>query len=203
MGDVVSSSKYEARKLGKDFNTTVNYVNEEFKEYIVSPLTITLGDEFQSVVNSIKDGIKTIFELEERILREQHTFKLHYVLYEGDINTKINTEIAYGMMGPGLTEARKMLNSKSRARKRFQFHLEDELQTKQITRIFEVLDSIILGWKRTDFSLILSMINNENNQQVGDQFGKTRSQIWKRRNTLMIKEYNLLKALVLDYLGEN
>lgn len=38
--------------------------------------------------------------------QKRYHFKLHYVGHYGEIQTPINREIAYEMMGPGLTQAR-------------------------------------------------------------------------------------------------
>lgn len=132
-------------------------------------------------------------------MRQSLDFKLHYVIHYGEIETEINPDIAYEMMGPGLTTARELLSTKKRERKRFQFLLWDETQSLQLNRLFEVLDSIILSWKKEDFQLILDMIHNENNAEVGEKHGKNRDQIWKRRKTLMIKEYNLMKESILTF----
>lgn len=42
--------------------------------------------------------------------------------------------------------------------------------------------------------------NNDNNEEVGKLHGKNRAQILKRRKTLMITEYNLLKDFIQTYI---
>lgn len=200
MGDVVNSSDYDGEVLSKGLKELVESTNKKFSKDILSPLTITLGDEFQGVLNSVSTGIDLLFHLEEELLKAEPDFKLHYVLLLGEIETEINPEIAYEMMGKGLTEARKMLSSKKRNRKRFRFKLQNKEQTEQLSRIFEVLDTIILNWKKEDYPLILDMINNDNNSEVGELHDKNRDQIWKRRKTLMINEYNLLKDFIKIYI---
>lgn len=74
--------------------------------------------------------MNTLFVYEEECLKQEYDFKLHYALSYGDIDTEINPDIAYEMMGPGLTKARKLLYNKSRSRKRFEFDLENELRSK-------------------------------------------------------------------------
>lgn len=199
MGDVVSSSELNAKTVRKGLKTLVEACNSTMKDQILSPFTITLGDEFQGISASLRSGIETLFYFEEESLRQEIDFKLHYVLHYGKIDTEINTKIAYEMMGPGLTKAREILSSKKRDRLRFEFDLSKKKETEQISRLFEVLDAIILSWKKEDYRLILDMIENENNQEVGDKHEKTRAQIWKRRKTLMINEYNQLKSFVLTY----
>ncbi|HBZ37784.1 MAG TPA: hypothetical protein DEO59_04650 [Balneola sp.] len=200
MGDVVNSSDYDGEVLSKGLKELVESTNKKFSKDILSPLTITLGDEFQGVLNSVSTGIDLLFHLEEELLITEPDFKLHYVLLLGEIETEINPDIAYEMMGKGLTEARKMLSSKKRNRKRFRFKLQNKEQTEQLSKIFEVLDTIILNWKKEDYPLILDMINNDNNSEVGDLHDKNRDQIWKRRKTLMINEYNLLKDFIKTYI---
>jgi len=105
-------------------------------------------------------------------------------------------------MGPGLTRTRELLTNKKRGRKRFEFDLYDETETLQFSRLFEVLDVFILSWKKEDYPLILDMIQNDNNAEVGEMYEKNRDQIWKRRRTLMINEYNQLKDFILTYIQQ-
>ncbi|XWN38186.1 MAG: SatD family protein [Balneola sp.] len=200
MGDVVNSSDYDGEVLSKGLKELVESTNKKFGKAILSPLTITLGDEFQGILSSVPTGIDLLFHLEEELLITEPDFKLHYVLLLGEIETEINPDIAYEMMGEGLTEARKLLSTKKRNRKRFRFKLKNKEQTEQLTKIFEVLDTIILNWKKEDYPLILDMINNDNNSEVGELHDKNRDQIWKRRKTLMINEYNLLKDFIKTYI---
>ncbi|MFY0683583.1 MAG: hypothetical protein JXR20_03460 [Balneola sp.] len=200
MGDVVSSSSYEGEILSKELNELVTETNSSFKKNILSPLTITLGDEFQGVLKTTASGVNLLFHMEEAILEKELDFKLHYVLLLGEIETEINPKIAYEMLGKGLTEARKLLSSKKRNRKRFKFKLRDKEQSDQLTKLFEVLDALILNWKKEDYPLILDMISNDNNEEVGELHGKNRAQIWKRRKTLMINEYNLMKDFIQTYI---
>lgn len=199
MGDVISSRNYEAAALHEQLSSMVEHVNSEYSGDHLSPYTITLGDEFQGISRTMGTAAETLFRFEEYRLEKQLTFKLHYVLCYGRIDTEINPEIAYEMMGPGLTAARELLGSKKRDRKRFQFRGRTETESVQLERLFIVINSIISSWKEEDFPLILDMIREENNAEVGKRHDKNRDQIWKRRKTLMINEYNALKEFVITY----
>jgi hypothetical protein len=196
MGDVIRSSDYRPEKLGKSLKELVQSANKYLREKTLSPYTVTLGDEFQGVTKSLNSGIETLFYFEEERLAKKLKFKLHYVLHFGKIETEINEEISYGMLGEGLTEAREKLTAKKRGRNRFNISLDDKELSQQLNRLFEVFDSITQKWKHGDFGLILDMIRNENDQEVGEKYGKDRSQIYRRRKTLMIHEYNLLKESI-------
>lgn len=201
MGDVNDSTHKNKPELATQLSALVKTINAKFKDGILSPLTITLGDEFQGIIQSTESGIKTILDFEEERLKQQLDFNLHFVLLKGKIETEINPDIAYGMMGSGLTDARKILTSKKRSRKRFRFEI-DKIRYPNLEDLFEVLDGIIGNWKLEDFPLVYDMIQNPNDAEVGKKYQKDRSLIWRRRKTLMIKEYTLLKRFILNYVIE-
>lgn len=192
MGDVEGSSELDSNFVKQSLNHLVEEINKEYGTSILSPLTITLGDEFQGIAVSNTSALEVIFGLETFIMKQALPFRLHYVLYEGEIDTEINTETAYGMLGSGLTNARGLLTSKKRDRKRFQIHLQDSFTGTQVEKLMEVASDISESWKVEDFALILEMLEYQHNQTVADTQQKTRTQIWKRRKTLQIEAYRNL-----------
>lgn len=198
MADVVQSHSLDARQLQADFKHLVAHCNETLKPQILSPYTITLGDEFQGVAKSLTGIIESIFWLEENVIRNGYAFKLRYIAHYGEIQTKLNRKIAYEMLGPGLTFARSMLADKRRDRPRFLFVVQNEFLSNNLTRSGKILESMTDRWKAIDYRLISDMISNQNNQEVGNNRNKNRSQIWKRRKQLFIEEYQLLKGVMTD-----
>lgn len=78
---------------------------------ILSPLTVSLGDEFQGVIKDMTSCFRIVFSLEEFIVEHSLSLKLRYVVNFGDIDTQISDRVAYGMLGKGLSDARELLNS--------------------------------------------------------------------------------------------
>src|SRR5262245_51459767 len=105
MADIVKSSRQEARTLMKEFKSIVAETNKRYHKGILSPLTITLGDEFQGVVKGLAAALEIIMDLEYQTLTTKQAFRFRYVVLEGEIQTPINHQTAHGMLGPGLTEA--------------------------------------------------------------------------------------------------
>ncbi len=202
MGDVINSSNKDQPKLANELSELVASINQKYETETLSPYTITLGDEFQGVTQSISAGIHTILDFEEECIKRELNFKLHYVFLKGFIETEINPEIAYGMMGEGLTKARNILTEKKRGRKRFRLELGQET-LNNLEDLFEVMDGITSQWKLTDYPLIYDMIQSQSDAEVGEKHQKDRSLIWRRRKTLMIKEYTLLKSFIKKYVGSN
>ncbi len=198
MGDIAKSREKDANTLRVDFRDLIDSCNRELKDKILSPYTITLGDEFQGVAQSASGAIDAIFFLEEASLLHALDFNIRYVTVEGEIDTPLNKTIAYGMMGKGIVSAREKLSDKGRGKPRFQCSFKDSRKSQELNKLFLVLDGITSTWKPKDGALIVSMINNGNNEAVGDKFKKTRSQIWKRRKALQVQEYTILKSLIMQ-----
>lgn len=199
MGDIIGSSTYKASKLRREFMQIVSSCNKTLEGEILSPYTVTLGDEFQGVARSIGGLFDSIFYLEEISLLKRLKFKMRYVGMYGEIDTPINRMKAHGMMGAGLTRAREMLTAKRRRKPRFQFELPDAQMTKELNLLFLVIDGIIAKWDPDDGPLILDMIANNNNVEVGKKHKKNRTQIWKRRKNMLIEEFRALKEVILDF----
>jgi hypothetical protein len=198
MADVIGSRDRDPNQLMAELDQTVNQVNTWFKQMILSPLTVTLGDEFQGVVGSLHDAVQIILSFEEARLRGEFDSQLRYVVVYGDIATPLNRERAYGMLGAGLTEAREQLNDKRRGRPRFFFDLPDGRVASQLSRLMEVMSSLTRDWRPDDASLIFDMLKIANNEEVAVLHGKDRSQVRKRRKNLYVDEYRSLKEVVLE-----
>ena len=201
MGDIIGSRRYAAEQLRNEFMGLISSCNKELQQDIFSPYTVTLGDEFQGVAASLTAAVKTIFYLEETSLRLGLRFKMRYVTVHGAIETPLNRVKAHTMMGAGLTEARSLLTDKGRGTPRFRFKLDDMHRMSQLNRLFLVVDGLTDRWNRKDRELILDMLVNTHNEDVGVAHGKNRSQIWKRRKNLLIEEYRALKESLLELAG--
>ena len=198
MGDVVGSGKLNSKKLYQELRTILSACNHDLKSEILSPYTTTLGDEFQGIANSLRSIVRSIFRLEYLRMKHQYKFTFRYVAHYGEIETEINREIAYEMIGPGLTHTRGLLNEKGRGQKRFLFDLPDHMLGKILTRLGDVIVGLADRWDRKDYPLILDMLAEQNNEKVAQKYGKDRSQIWRRRNSLLVEEYRGIRGIMTD-----
>jgi SatD family (SatD) len=196
MADIIRSRSYNGSDLMDEFMRIVEECNAAYAGAIMSPYTITLGDEFQGVADSLKSAVDSILYLEDRLLTVHPAFMLRYVIVYGGIDTPINPQIAHGMTGPGLVSARELLTKKRRARRRFQLSLSNFSYTDDLTMLFRLLELLSGHWKEKDYALIRELVWNDNDADVASRFGKTKSQIWKRRKTLQIEEYITVKGLL-------
>jgi hypothetical protein len=196
MADVVRSMSYDGNDLMGEFKRIVDECNYAHKDTLLSPFTITLGDEFQGVAASLRAAVESILFLEDLTLTVQPAFSLRYVLVYGAIDTPINPAIAHGMVGSGLATARELLTKKRRGRPRFQIELGGDSYTEELRMAFRLLELLSTHWKEKDYTLIRELLWNSDDKAVALRFGKTASQIWKRRKTLQIEEYTIAKELL-------
>jgi len=202
MADIIKSSQHDQKQLMSDFEYITQCINQQYRKQILSPLTITLGDEFQSVIINLSSAVKIIISLEEKIIQTQPKFKLRYVLVEGAIDTPINEKIAHGMLGEGLTRARQNLMQAKGDGSRFHFELRNQKKHNALNSSFLVYQSIVDNWNvDKDRELIKEFLKLKDYKKVADNLGKSRSQIWKREKSLKINEYIAIKDII-HYIGK-
>jgi hypothetical protein len=191
MGDIIASRRRDPRRLQRAFAELVADGNRELSDRILSPYTITLGDEFQGVARSLRGGLDALLWLEEQRVGRGMDFRLRYALHVGEIPVAINRQRAHGMIGPGLARARELLNDRRPGLPRIRVSVESAgaYLDRQLARLMLAAEGLIDRWKPKDGSLIAEMIADTDDADVGARHGKNRSQIWKRRNTLLIEEY--------------
>ncbi len=198
MGDVIDSASQDGPSLATRLHTLVAAVNAERRDEILSPLTVTLGDEFQGVCTSLSAASDVIQQCNRHILRQGKPFELRYVLYQGEIETPLNQEIAHGMLGEGLTRARQLLSRKDMSRPRTQIVLEDKRSETFHALLYAILDNMWTEPGLNRFPQIFAelLYTDASDEEVAHQFDRQRSQVWKyRRNWNMVVYRSSLEIL--------
>jgi hypothetical protein len=202
MADIIGSRNSNQTRLMDSFQSVVNYINQSENKNILSPITITLGDEFQGVVKDLPAALHIILRIEEQIITSGSDFKLRYVLLQGEIETKINPQIAYGMMGSGLTDAREHLLELKKSKYRFNFNLVDEKKTQALNNAFIVLQGLIDGWNiKRDYYIVTEFLEHKDYKTVATDLNKEPSLMWKREKSLKLDKYFAIKE-VIAYIGD-
>jgi len=202
MADIIDSRKKDQQKLMTAFKNVIAEINIQERKKLRSPMTITLGDEFQSVVSNLSSGIHIILQLEEFIISKKLDFKLRYVLVEGEIETPINRKIAHEMLGSGLTDAREMLHQLKESKSRYKVKLQNQKLEEAINHTFTAFQGLINDWKTPlDQQIALKFIENVGYKQIAAEVNREKSVIWKRKFSLKVEEYISLKK-VLIYLSK-
>lgn len=199
MADIQDSGLKNSINIMDFFRQIVDDSNAIFKKNIDSPLTITLGDEFQGVVKNVLNAIRIIYYIEEFIVKNNINFKLRYVINDGKIDTEINPVRSYEMLGQGLTDARQQLNELKKTKSRFFISLSNEPKSRILNESFIVYQGIIDGWNiKKDYELLTKFIDLEDYKKVALSINKDKSQVWKRNKNLNIDSYFAIKRVILS-----
>ena len=199
MADIQDSGSKNSINIMDFFRQIVDEINAVFKKNIESPLTITLGDEFQGVVKNVPNAISIIYYIEELIVKNNIDFKLRYVINEGKIDTEINPIRSYEMLGKGLTDARNQLNELKKTKSRFFISLNSQPKNIVLNESFLVFQNIIDDWNiKKDQEILAHFIDLEDYKKVALAVNKDKSQIWKRNKNLNIDSYFAIKRVILS-----
>lgn len=198
MADIIDSRKADPALLINEFRTIVRSINMKWEESIISPLTITLGDEFQGIIQNMETCYKLIFDIEEFIIANSLDIKLRYLVNYGKIDTPINKHIAYEMLGDGLTYAREQLNKLKSSTHRFKiFSDKDQQTTAIINDLFLLYAGYVDSWKLSEYPIISEFLKDRDYKVVANKLNMNKSSTWRRHKNLYIQEYNTTKELIL------
>jgi hypothetical protein len=103
------------------------------------------------------------------------------------------------MMGEGLTKARETISYLKKTEDRFSF-LTDK-NHNDLNLLFILYQSLVDGWKQKDFKIVSDFIKLNDYKLVAAKNNKTVSMMWKKRRSLKIKEYRVIKNLILERYG--
>ncbi|HAL62094.1 MAG TPA: hypothetical protein DCP08_06780 [Chloroflexi bacterium] len=105
IGDISKSRELRDRAaIQERFKAAIEEINQRFTDFIVSRFLVTIGDEFQGVLNDVANSYDVIVAMRELLYPVQFVFGVGV----GTITTEIAPE-AIGMDGPAFHNARAAL----------------------------------------------------------------------------------------------
>jgi len=187
--DVEGKDREVLQKSLKDILTNLN----ERGEGIVSPYTITLGDEFQAVF----DEADHLFVQMLKIMAALHPVTVRFSLGIGSIDTPLNTEQAIGMDGPAFHRARKGIEILKENGFLFGIRSEDNegLMLKILNNSLQLLSKQMRGWNKTRIKILYMLKEGCDYKVISDELDISRTAFYKN------KEAGALE--VIDELSDN
>lgn len=115
IGDIIESKKLENRfESQKRLKNLLEDINCKYSNDIASKFMITLGDEFQGLLNNGKNTIHMI----QYIQIKMYPIQIRFGIGIGKIDTEINQIIPFGADGSAYHNARNMINNLKNAEKK-------------------------------------------------------------------------------------
>lgn len=145
IADVVGSRTVQHRaKLQKKLDTSLKGLNAKRAKQILSPFTITLGDEFQVVYAKSE----TVFLDMWSILCDLHPVRVRFSLGLGQLSTPINRKEALGMDGPAFHSARAGMSELKRSNNIFAITASRKDPPKWTQPAIELISHNARTWRK-------------------------------------------------------
>ncbi len=188
MADIQASSRHAlgGRTLMERFKGLIDEVNNTLAERLLSPLTITLGDEFQGVPSSLSVARELALALEEHRVRRGDEIGLRYVLHYGPIETPVNPSYAHEMLGPGLSHARDLLSeAKALRHGRMLVSLPNNEASEALRDAFDLVHWFVERWDAADYPFVARFLDGLDYRKVAEALGRDPSSAWRRERSLL------------------
>lgn len=188
MGDLIGSEAAPSiKELHHQFNHAVDQTNQLAADRLVSPLTITLGDEFQGVCHSLSDGLWIMRRVRYALLA-QNVF-CRFVLGVVRLETEVPSNKAWNMMGPGLSAARDRLADKKDPNV-YRFQLpEHELLQSLLGAVGYAATAIELDWSSRQQQIVLASAEDKPAAQLSRDLGLATRTLYKIRHSARFDVY--------------
>lgn len=200
MGDIVESEKFPSREhLHVVFNRSVDAANQKHGDDIASPLTITLGDEFQGLFFSRVAAFRVAHEMRLELLREG--VRCRFVVGDVHLETPLNKSSAWNMLGRGLAEARGRLEEKQDPNAyRFSFPEDGDLPPL-LDAIGSSLSFLEEGWtERQQLYIRENLLSGLDVVEIADRHGVSKRAVYKGLEAANLKLYQRQLDAISGYL---
>lgn len=172
IGDIKDSKNIGDRgKIQDKLNAVLKSVNESYDEDISARFIITLGDEFQGLL----ERKEHLFAIVKYIEREMYPVRLRFGIGIGKISTDIFYGAAIGADGPAYYAAREMVEQLREQEKRLKRQAADiqisvygteNFEIAEINTILALMKIIEDGWSEKQRFTIWDMIKNGGSQEA-------------------------------------
>ncbi len=150
IGDIVSSKKINERSSAqRKLKLAFRKLNSSSSN-IISPYTLTLGDEFQAVYKSSEN----IFHDIMFILMKLYPVKIRFSIGVGEITTAINRKQALGMDGPGFYLARDGMDELKKMAYKINLKTNKSDDISLHRKSLFLLSHMMEGWKKSRLELL-------------------------------------------------
>ncbi len=203
IGDIVSSRKVEKRNdLQQKLLDVFNGLNASDNEnHLVSPYTITLGDEFQAVYEKADH----LFLDSIRILEETIPQKIRFSFGIGEISTELNRRQSIGMDGSAFYLAREGIEKLKETRGSYKFNiygLEDPKLEKLYNNILMIFSNLLEGWNSNRYTILRSTIAGKAVKEIARDLSITEAAVYKNISDGNIREMMAILETMINHINE-
>lgn len=185
-GDLVKSREIKERlKIQLKIKSTLEKVNRRFEKVILVKFSITIGDEFQGLMTSLKQSHSIIKE----ISRYLYPISVCFGVGEGGISTKISKRTTE-MDGECFLLSRRALIEAKKRRQTLIYQTNNNSRDVFINTIIMLQDAIKQNWKDLHYRRVWEYEKYGTTEKVAKKEGVSSRAISK---ALRVAKYNEIK----------
>lgn len=198
IGDIIASKEITDRlNFQKKFADVLSRPNKTYYNSMISPLTPTIGDEFQAVLWEATN-LFNIISLIERNLPE---ISLRYGIGMGKIDTEINSESAIGMDGPAFHYARTAVETARRGKKIYHFNCDDQNLKDRINVMLDWLDIALKKWTQQRKEIFFQYNEKRTQSEIAQNMGITQPAVSQNVSDKAFKQVAVTQQVVENELN--
>ena len=203
IGDVVGSrsleSEQERGELQIKLETCLAQLNQN-QESLVSPYTITLGDEFQVVLNDASQLFADFWLIQHAIF----PIKIRFSIGTGGLSTQINTKQALGMDGPAFHAARFGINELRKKGGLFRWTSQSTVPYPWVNLALDLISHNSITWKRKRLLVLHELlIEKKNVEQIARKIGASKVAAYKNIQAGALKTIVLLSNEISSLINQS
>ncbi len=177
IADIVDSKHIiDRRSFQLDLEKKLNIINKKSAKNILSPYTITIGDEFQVLYNSTETLFDDIWDIIESIF----PYKLRVSIGYDKILTRTNKERAIGMDGPAFHYARDGLERLKKQKRTVIQVFSAEIPSIELinTSLLLVFDQVE-KWKENTLKIFVNMLKKKDMETIAKNIDISERAVYK------------------------
>lgn len=199
IGDVISSRKIKKRN---DLQNMLLDVFDElntpgYENNLVSPYTITLGDEFQAVYQKAD----RLFFDSISILEETFPQKIRFSFGIGEISTEINREQSIGMDGSAFYFAREGIVNLKNQRGNYKFNISG-LEDPELENLFNntlyIFSNLLEGWNKNRYTILRSTMEGKAVKEIAKELQLTDTAVYMNLYDGSIREMIAILEVMIN-----
>lgn len=197
IADIVDSKRIVQRaEFQRSLKAVLARVSQQSRTYLISPFTLTLGDEFQAVYERFDSLFADILEIALEIYPEP----VRYAIAYGPLSTDINTKAALEMDGRAFNDARDLLYTlKKEKRTIIQIKTTELFDPSLVDISLRLFCNELQTWNRNTYSIFLTLVEGASVEAAANRASVTRRAAYKAIATHHLRDYtDLLQTLTSE-----
>lgn len=193
IGDVIGSRQLNRREEFQARLSAVLKARSHLNRALVSPYTITLGDEFQAVYRSADALFRDLIA----ILAAIHPVRARFAIGVGELSTAINRKQALGMDGPAFHRARAAMTELKDSPYLIRIQGStppDETAdaSRLLNPLFNLVTHRVRGWSRNRLRILEGLLAEKTVAELEKELRISKVAVYKNINAAALDEVRTL-----------